>query len=145
MSVQRRPKTGNPAKRRPKWVVRYRDPSGREHSKTFTYDEYKRPEKAAHAYDREQARLLQRREWVDEDNAPLLKDIWPLWEQMATNEGTKAVRERVGKTSETSARRKSPICGRLNYVLGRRPLKMGRPWVKGCTGLSLNTRVSWWT
>ena len=63
MSVQRRPRRENLAKgQRAKWGARYRDPSGREHSRTFTYVDYKKPEKAAKAYDDEQARLLRRRE-----------------------------------------------------------------------------------
>lgn len=65
MSVQRRPKTGRPkGGGKPKWIVRYRSPSGREHSKTF-------PTRAeAVAYDEEQSRLLRRREWVDDSHAP---------------------------------------------------------------------------
>ena len=51
MSVQRRPKTGKPKSGRVRWIVRYYDPSGRERYKTFTSAKYKKPEKAAKAYD----------------------------------------------------------------------------------------------
>lgn len=140
MSIQRRPKTGKPAKGQPvKWIVRYRDPSGREHSKTFTR------EKDAKAYDDEQARLLRRREWVDEDNAPLLKDIWPRWEALSTTNGTRSVRETVGKNLGNLGAVKITDLRPTLLRSWQTTLKTGRPWVKGCSGLSLNTRVSWWT
>ena len=59
MAVQRRPKTGKPAKGKVKWVVRYRDPAGKEHSRTFD------TEKAAKDYDAKQLQAINRGTWVD--------------------------------------------------------------------------------
>ncbi|MDN6439232.1 MAG: site-specific integrase [Corynebacterium nuruki] len=139
MSIQRRPKTGKPAKGQSvKWVVRYRDPSGREHSKTFTR------EKDAKAYDDEQARLLRRSEWVDADNAPRLDAVWPLWEAAATSPGTKAVRVTVGANLGDLG--PTPITKILPSQLRAWQIQLrdGRRWVDGCTGLAVNTRRSWW-
>ncbi|HJE84072.1 MAG TPA: site-specific integrase [Corynebacterium amycolatum] len=145
MSVQRRPKTGKPKSGRVRWIVRYYDPSGRERYKTFTSAKYKKPEKAAKAYDEEQSRLLRRREWVDDDNAPLLKDLWPLWESLATNDGTRAVRNLVGKNLGDLGSTKITELRPTQLRGWQATPQAGRPWVKGCTGLSLNTRVNWWT
>lgn len=139
MTVQRRPRTGKDSKGRVRWVVRYYDPSGKQRSRTFTT----KAEAAAH--DEEQSRLIRRREWVDTDNAPTLETIWPLWEQMATTEGTRAVRERVGKNLGDLATTKITDLRPTQLRTWQALLKAGRPWVKGCTGLSLNTRTSWWT
>lgn len=61
MAVQRRPKKGSPQDKgqRPRWVVRYRDPSGKEHSKTFL------TEKAAKAEDAKQAQAIAHGTWQD--------------------------------------------------------------------------------
>lgn len=56
MTVQRRPKKGSPQEKgqKPKWVVRYLDPSGKEHSKSFN------TEKEAKVEDAKQAQALAR-------------------------------------------------------------------------------------
>lgn len=62
MSVQRRPKKGQPLPagwKKPKWVVRYRDPSGREHSRTFT------TQSAAKDFDKDQGVKLAQGTWQD--------------------------------------------------------------------------------
>lgn len=59
MAVQRRPKTGKPAKGKVKWVVRYRDPAGKEHSKSFD------TEKAAKDHDAKQLQAINRGTWRD--------------------------------------------------------------------------------
>ncbi|QGU07163.1 hypothetical protein COCCU_06095 [Corynebacterium occultum] len=61
MAVQRRPKKGSPQDKgqKPIWIVRYRDPSGKEHSKSFP------TEKAAKAYDAQQVEAIARGTWLD--------------------------------------------------------------------------------
>lgn len=95
MSVQRRPKTGNPAGGgRPKWVVRYRDPSGREHSRTFTYNDYKRPEKAAKDFDAEQSRNLAQRTWIDPARQKTtLRTLTQAWIDAADKPETRTTRQ----------------------------------------------------
>lgn len=68
MSVQRRPPRGTKLKKgqRPKWVVRYRPyPGAKERSKTFTYDEYDQPEKAAKRFDADQQTKIAQGTWID--------------------------------------------------------------------------------
>jgi integrase len=139
MSVQRRPKTGRPkGGGKPKWIVRYRSPSSREHSKTF-------PTRAeAVAYDEEQSRLLRRREWVDDSHAPTLAELWPQWEAAATSPGTKAVRVTVGKNLGDLATTKITELRPSQLRTWRTQLREGRPWKSGCDGLARNTRTSWW-
>ena len=94
MSVQRRPKQGNPAKGRLKWVVRYRDPAGREHSKTFTYDDYKRPEKAAKDFDAEQSRRLSQGTWIDpERQKTTIRTLTQAWIDAADKQETRTTRQ----------------------------------------------------
>ncbi|MCS5479772.1 site-specific integrase [Corynebacterium sp. YIM 101645] len=64
MAVQRRPKKGSPQDKgqKPTWVVRYRDPAGKERSRSFA------TEKAAKKYDAEQAQALARGTWQDPAN-----------------------------------------------------------------------------
>lgn len=142
MSIQRRPKKGQPLPdgwKKPKWVVRYRDPAGKEHSRTFT------TEKAAKDFDRDQARLLARNEWVDTDHAPTLGDLWPTWAALATTPGTRAVRDRVGKNLGDMAGMKITDLRPTILRQWQTHLREGRPWVTGCTGLAPNTISSWWT
>ena len=139
MSIQRRPKEGKPATGKVRWVVRYYDPSGKERYKSFS------SKKAAVAHEQEQRRLLRRDEWVDDDNAPTLEELWPLWEDTATTEGTRRVRhlvgENLGDLATTQITKIRPTQLRTWQTL----LRDGRPWVRGDTGLAQNTRISWWT
>lgn len=140
MSIQRRPAKGKPAGGgKPKWIVRYRDPSGRERSTTFT----NRAE--AVAYDEEQSRLLRRSEWIDEDNAPLLKDIWKQWQDAATNPGTRYIRELLGKNLGDLANTRITKIKPTQLRTWQAHIQGGRPWVPGCTGVAPNTALSWWT
>lgn len=58
MTVQRRPKTGTDKNGRVRWVARYRDLGGREHSKTFS------TKRDAESYLTEQLHQLDRRTWT---------------------------------------------------------------------------------
>jgi integrase len=139
MSVQRRPKEGKDAHGRVTWICRYYDPSGKQRSKSFA------TKREAEAHDQEQARLLRRREWVDDGNAPTLAELWPTWEDAATTEGTRRVRHLVGENLGDLAKTRITRVRPTQLRTWQSVLKIGRPWVKGDTGLALNTRVSWWT
>ncbi|MGP6173362.1 tyrosine-type recombinase/integrase [Corynebacterium sp. A21] len=76
MTVQRRPKKGSPQDKgqKPKWVVRYRDPSGKEHSKSFD------TEKEAKAEDAKQAQALARGAWQDPSTQKItVREIFEGW------------------------------------------------------------------
>ncbi|MCK7676215.1 tyrosine-type recombinase/integrase [Corynebacterium pygosceleis] len=59
MSIQRRPKTGKDKNGRVRWVARYRDGSGKEHSKTFA------TKTDAKNWEAEQLRALRSGTWID--------------------------------------------------------------------------------
>lgn len=76
MAVQRRPKKGSPHDKgqKPTWVVRYRDPAGKEHSRSFT------TEKAAKKYDAEQTQALAKGTWQDPANEKVtVGEIFERW------------------------------------------------------------------
>lgn len=91
MSIQRRPKKGDPLPdgwKKPKWIVRYRDPAGKEHSKTFD------AQAAAKAFDKDQGVKLARGTWIDpEDEKTTLAQLVDEWVGQARNDGTRGVRE----------------------------------------------------
>ncbi|MDN6707325.1 site-specific integrase [Corynebacterium glyciniphilum] len=130
MSVQRRPKTGDPAKGRPKWVVRYRDPSGREHSKTFTYDEYKRPEKAAKDFDAEQARNLARGTWIDPARQKTtLRTLTQAWIDAADKPETRTTRQSLLVSLGPWADWPVSEMSAAEILKWRRKLLEGRDWL----------------
>lgn len=121
-----------------RWVGRYRDPAGREHSKTFD------TRREAAAWEAEREREIRRGEWVNTSDAPTLGQLWGSWEKAASTDGTRAVRHRVGKNL-------GDLYGvqitRINAAMLRTwlvHLRDGRPWVDGCVGLAENTRAAWW-
>lgn len=138
MSVQRRPKKGQPKTGTVKWVVRYRDPSGREKSKSF-------PTRAeAIAHDEEQSRLLRRAEWVDTDNAPTLAEVWRSWEAAAERPSTGRIRKTIGANLHDLGGTKITRIAPSQLRTWQNHLANGRPWVEGCSGLAINTRANWW-
>lgn len=139
MSIQRRPKTGKDHNGNVTWVTRYRDPSGKEHSRRFP------TRREAEAHDQEQSRLLRRGEWVDDGNAPTLENLWPMWENAATTPGTRAVRKLVGNNLGDLAATRITRIRPTQLRTWQTHLRTGRPWVDECEGLAKNTRVSWWT
>ncbi|MCX7491515.1 tyrosine-type recombinase/integrase [Corynebacterium sp. P6129] len=62
MSIQRRPKTGKDKNGKVAWIARYRDATGKEHSKSFTR------EKDAKAWEAEQRRALRSGTWIDPED-----------------------------------------------------------------------------
>lgn len=135
MSIQKRTTRAG----KPRWVARYRDPTGKEHSRTFT------TQREAKAYLSEQTRAIRRSEWIDEKAAPTLAEMWTRWEQVAVSPGTKRTRERVrqnlGELENLPVTKITPE--HLRTWLSH--LRTGRPWVEGCKGLAINTQTSFWT
>lgn len=127
MSIQRRPKTGKPAKGQPvKWVVRYRDPAGKEHSKTFD------TQAAAKDFDKDQGVKLARGTWIDpEDEKTTLAQLVDEWVEQTNNTGTRGVRE--GFRANLGDLANMPI-GRIrssHVTVWATALHRGRPWKNG--------------
>ncbi|WP_066584079.1 tyrosine-type recombinase/integrase [Corynebacterium provencense] len=138
MSIQRRPKKGDPLPdgwKKPKWVVRYRDPSGKEHSKTFT------TEKAAKDFDKDQGVKLARGTWIDPaDEKTTLAQLVDEWVAQARNDGTRGVREgfraNLGDLADMPVGqiRSSHIKKWATDLYRGRPWKGGRPLADTTTG-----------
>ena len=127
MSIQRRPKTGRPAKGQPvKWIVRYRDPAGKEHSKTFD------TQAAAKDFDADQATKLARGTWIDpEDEKTTLAQLVDEWVDQTDNPGTRGVR--AGFRANLGDLEDMPI-GRIrasHVTVWATALHRGRPWKNG--------------
>lgn len=126
MSVQRRPKKGKDKNGRVKWVVRYRDPSGKEHSKTFD------TQAAAKDFDADQAAKLTRGTWIDPaDEKTTLSQLVDEWVEQTNNTGTRGVR--AGFRANLGDLEDMPI-GRIraSHVTGwATALHRGRPWKNG--------------
>ncbi|WP_041631152.1 AP2 domain-containing protein [Corynebacterium terpenotabidum] len=90
MSVQRRPKTGQPSKGVPvKWIVRYRDPSDKEHSQTFSAADHDKPQEAAKDYDAAIREPLHRGTWIDPaDHQITVRELCEQWRDQAVHGGT---------------------------------------------------------
>lgn len=127
MSIQRRPKTGRPAKGQPvKWIVRYRDPAGKEHSKTFD------TQAAAKDFDADQAAKLTRGTWIDPaDEKTTLAQLVDEWVEQTNNTGTRGVR--AGFRANLGDLEDMPI-GRIrasHVTVWATALHRGRPWKNG--------------
>lgn len=127
MSIQRRPKTGRPAKGQPvKWIVRYRDPAGKEHSKTFD------TQAAAKDFDADQAAKLTRGTWIDPaDEKTTLAQLVDEWVEQTNNTGTRGVRE--GFRANLGDLANMPI-GKIRSSHVKEwatALHRGRPWKGG--------------
>lgn len=131
MSVQRRPKKGKPKKGKPKWVVRYRPAPGEpERSKSFTYDEYQEPERAAKDYDAAMRDRLRQGTWVD----PALQkvtvgQIYRRWADRPVREATR--REYLLTAKNLGDLDTMPLLGLTSADVGawHRQLLNGRPWM----------------
>ena len=132
MSVQKRTtKTG-----RVSWIARYRDNTGKEHSKSF------KTQREAKAYIQEQQRALRRGEWADpQAGGVVLRELAEFWATQANNPGTRHIRghlmRNLGDLADIPLR--SLDAPMVRAWLG--VLRDGRPWAGG-RGLSLNTRTS---
>ena len=66
-----------------RWVGRYRDPAGRERSKTFD------TRREAAAWEHEREREMRRGEWVDPRGAPTIEQLVREYEALAVKPGTR--------------------------------------------------------
>lgn len=135
MGVQKRVSSNG----RVRWVARYRDKTGKEHSKSFP------TQREAKAHVAEQQRALRRGEWIDETRAPTLAELWQSWEQVAVSPGTQKTREQVGKNLGNLAHLPVTQITAEHLRTWEHHLRVGRPWVADCKGLSANTQINYWT
>lgn len=137
MAVQRRPKKGSPQDRgqKPRWVVRYRDPSGKQHSKDF------RTEKEAKAYDAEQARAMARGTWQSPHTLSItVDDLMAKWVQRPMRTGTVRAYELTRKNLGPLAVMPAAALTRSDVEKWHGQLLGGRPWIgKDDTGLAPRT------
>lgn len=83
MAVQRRPKKGTDKNGKVRWVGRYRDLSGKEHSKTF------KTQKEAKNWVTKQEQSVRDGSWIDPVNSKLtVKDICERWLESTTRKET---------------------------------------------------------
>src|SRR5574344_2700905 len=66
-----------------RWVGRYRDPAGRERSRTFD------TRREAQAWEHEREREMRRGEWVDPRGAPTVEQLVREYEALAVKPGTR--------------------------------------------------------
>lgn len=128
MAVQRRPKAGKLKNGKVQWVVRYRDPSGKEHSKTFY------TEKEAKAFDTEQSRALRRNEWINPvDAETTLGVIAQAWVDEATRDETISVRKTFLRNLGPLADMPISAVKTSDILSWRKKLLTGRDWLDGST------------
>ncbi|ALC05963.1 tyrosine recombinase [Corynebacterium deserti GIMN1.010] len=124
MAVQRRPKSGKPAKGKVRWMVRYRDPSGKEHAKSFS------TEKEAKAYDAEQARNLARGSWQSPTTlSTTLDELMAQWVLRPMREGTVQAYELTRKNLGPLAAMPASALKRSDVEAWHSQLVNGRPWM----------------
>lgn len=119
MSVQKRVRNG-----KTRWVGRYRDPAGKERSKTFDT----RREAAAWVAERE--REMRRGEWINTDDAPTVKRLVSEYVKLATKPGTKRDREQLLNNLGPLADMPITSLRRSHLEEWAIQLRDGRPWAK---------------
>lgn len=118
MSVQKRVRNG-----RTRWVTRYRDPTGKERSKTFD------TRREAKLFEEEQSRAIRSGTWISPDiSAITIGALAKAWEEQAERPGTKharaALRKNLGDLEHMPADRlPTPM---VRQWVGQ--LRAGRPW-----------------
>lgn len=107
------------------WVARYRDPSGKQRSKSFP------TRREAKAYEDEQNRAARRGEWVDPKNGTTVGDIVRDYVRLATKPGTRRDREQLLNNLGDLA--DMPLIAVRPSDLERWALCLrdGRPWAEG--------------
>ncbi|MFI8664280.1 tyrosine-type recombinase/integrase [Rhodococcus qingshengii] len=134
MKPQKRTRNG-----KVRWIGRYVGTDGVERSMTFDL------EREAKDWSAEREREVRRGEWIDPKLQEVtIGELWGSWEGAAQTDGTRKVRELVGRNLGRLER--TPI-GRVRPSDIRtwvQSLQNGRPWVKGCEGLAPNTVDSYY-
>ena len=121
MAVQKRTRNG-----KTKYIARYRDPAGKEHSKTFDLA------REAKAWLQERERELRRGEWINPvDGQTTLDTYWDTYIRAAQTPGTRAVREQLrgnlGDLADMPLEAIRPA--HIRTWIGQ--LQNGRPWAGG--------------
>ena len=132
MAVQKRVRNG-----KTRWVARYRDPAGKEHSKTFDLH------REAKAWLNDRERELRAGDWINPTDGQIpLTEYWKTYKTTAQSPGTREVRKTIHANLGDMA--DMPIDSiRPTHVrtwLGH--LTNGRPWLEN-KALSQNTVSSW--
>ena len=126
MAVQKRVRNG-----KTRWVARYRDPAGREHSRTFE------TRREATSFLAEQEHAIHAGTWVNPDQAAItVQKLAEAWANQAGTDGTKRVRNLLAKNLGDMGA--MPV-GKLKPTMVRAwvgHLRNGRPWVEDCEGVS---------
>lgn len=127
MSVQRRPASGPATKgRRVQWIVRYRDPDGKDRSSSFG------TKREADLRDAEIKRELARGGWIDpRDQDITVKELAEQWRDQAVRDGTKKDRQflidNLGALTNCPVGKVRPTMLTEWVTL----LRQGRPWAEG--------------
>lgn len=120
MSQKRVTKTG-----KTRWVARYRNNAGKEHSKSFE------TRREAKAYEEEQERALRRREWIDPGDGTTLYDLAVDWIAEATRPNTiancKVLQKNLGDLASLPVR----LINAGDIAQWHSQLLNGRPWAGG--------------
>lgn len=125
MSIQRRPKTGKDAQGRVRWIVRYTDPSGREHSKTFP------TQTEAKTFDADQATHLARGTWLDPTTQKTtLRTLTQAWVDAADKAETRTTRKSLLVSLGPWADYPAASMTATEILRWRRKLLDGRDWIK---------------
>lgn len=113
-----------------RWVARYVGVDGKERTKTFDF------ERDAKNWIADREKEVRDGDWIDPKSQEItVAQLWRSWEQAAHTDGTRKVRELVGRNLGRLA--DTPI-GKLRASDVRNwqhELRNGRPWVAGCDGL----------
>jgi integrase len=132
MSIQRRPKKGKDKAGQVKWVVRYRDHAGDEHSKTFTYDEYDQPHEAAKDYDAAMRDQLRRGTWIDpEVQQTTVLTLCEQWRDQAVRDGTVKDRQFLCDNLGPMGAYPAGQVTKSMVTTWVKRLREGRPWADG--------------
>lgn len=121
MSVQKRVRSG-----KTRYVARYRDPAGRERSKTFDLA------REAKAWLADRERDIRRGEWINPtDSQTTLDTYWGTYIQAAQTPGTRQVREQVRANLGDLADMPLETIRPAHIRAWIATLQNGRPWADG--------------
>lgn len=109
-----------------RWVARYRDHAGKEHSKSFE------TRREAKTYEEEQERALRRQEWIDpRSSKTTLRQLALSWAQATTAASTRQNREFLAKNLGELGDMPLRSVTSADLLAWRSVLLDGRPWAKG--------------
>lgn len=127
--VQRKPAKGKDKHGNVTFVARWRDPSGKNCSKSFSSAKYDQPQKMAVAYEREMKGDLDKGSYISQaDRKVTVGQLAQEWRDMASNDGTK--KDRQWLIDNLGQLEHMPITtvrsSHLNHWISQ--LQNGRPW-----------------